>query len=86
VPNAALNIGFFTRGYQWFQSVTTDTNGNYNTFNPPPGLAGRLLCGPPTRWWWTLSIKHHYIFAVYATPSSEDIEMSKNGTVSFQFS
>jgi hypothetical protein len=85
VPNAALNIGFFTRGYQWFQSVTTDTNGNYQyTFNPPPGFGGTL-----TLWAAnplvvdTLNQNTIIISRVYATPSSEDIEMSKNGTVSF---
>jgi hypothetical protein len=85
VPNAALNIGFATRGYVWDQPVTTDTNGHYAyTYNPPPGFGGTLSL-------WAanplvvdqLNQAMVEIERLYATPSSGDIVMSKNGTLNF---
>ncbi len=84
-PNAALNLGFATRGYVWDQPVTTDSNGNYAyTYNPPPGFGGTLSL-------WAanplvvdqLNQAMVEIDRLYATPSSGDIVMSKNGTLSF---
>ncbi|HZM01547.1 MAG TPA: Ig-like domain-containing protein [Candidatus Saccharimonadales bacterium] len=85
VANAALNIGFATRGYQWYQAVTTDANGNYQyTYNPPPGFGGTLNI-------WAahplvvdkLNQNTITVSRMYCTPSGEDIEMSKNGTLNF---
>ena len=85
VPSAALNIGFATRGYKWYQPVTTDTNGNYHfTYNPAPGFAGSLSI-------WAadplvvdqLNQAQITIYRMYANPSTGDIQMSKNGTLSF---
>jgi hypothetical protein len=85
VPSAALNIGFATRGYKWYQPVTTDTNGNYHfTYNPAPGFAGSLSI-------WAadplvvdqLSQAQITIYRMYANPSTGDIQMSKNGTLTF---
>ncbi len=85
VPNAALNIGFATRGYKWYQPVTTDTNGNYQyTYNPAPGFAGTLSI-------WAanplvvdqLNQAEVTIYRMYANPATGDIEMSKNGTLTF---
>jgi choice-of-anchor C domain-containing protein len=85
VPNAALNIGFATRGYHWFQPVTTDTNGNYQyIYNPVPGFAGTLSI-------WAanplvvdqLNEAAVIVYRAYASPSTGEVEMSKNGTISF---
>jgi len=84
-PNVPLNIGFATRGFAWFESVTTDNNGNYHlTYNPFPGLAGTLTI-------WAanplvvdeLDQAQVTIYRTYAIPSSADIQMSKNGQLSF---
>jgi choice-of-anchor C domain-containing protein len=85
VPNVALNIGFATRGYNWFQPVTTDANGNYQyTYNPAPGFGGTLYI-------WAanplvvdqLNQASVIVYRTYANPPSGDVEMSINGTVSF---
>ena len=85
VPNAALNIGFATRGYVWFQSVMTDASGNYQyTYNPTPGLGGTLNI-------WAanplvvdqLNQVQITIERVYDNPAGADVTMSKNGTLDF---
>jgi hypothetical protein len=85
VPNAALNLGFATRGFAWDQPVSTDTNGNYQyVFNAPPGFGGTLSI-------WAanplvvdqLNQARIVIDRVYANPSTGDIQMSKNGTLDF---
>jgi hypothetical protein len=85
VPNAALNIGFATRGFVWDQPVSTDSNGNYQyTYNPSPGLGGTLNI-------WAanplivdqLNQVQIILDRVYANPPGADITMSKNGTESF---
>ena len=85
VPGAPLNIGFASRGYVWFQSVTTDTNGNYQlTYNPIPGFGGMLSI-------WAahplvvdqLNQAQVVVYRVYANPAAGEVEMSKNGTVNF---
>ena len=85
LPNAALNIGFATRGYRWYIPVTTDTNGNYQyTYNPPPGFGGSLSL-------WAanplvvdqLNQAQVFIYRVYSNSRPGDIQMSKNGTLNF---
>jgi hypothetical protein len=85
VPNAALNIGFATRGFVWTQPVTTDANGNYQyTYNPTPGLGGTLNI-------WAanplvvdeLNQAQIVIERAYANPATGEIQMSKNGNFSF---
>ena len=85
VPNTALTLGFSTRGFAWNQSLTTDANGNYQyTYNPPPGLGGSLNI-------WAanplvvdqLNQASIVIERVYATPSTGEIQMSKNGIQNF---
>jgi hypothetical protein len=85
MPDTALNIGFATRGYHWFQPVMTDSSGNYQyTYNPAPGFAGTLSI-------WAanplvvdqLNQAQVMVFRAYASPASGDVIMSKNGTLSF---
>jgi hypothetical protein len=85
VPNTALNIGFGTRGFTWDVPITTDAQGNYQyVYNPPPGFGGSLNI-------WAahplvvdqLNQAQIEIDRVYATPSTGDIQMSKNGTLNF---
>ncbi|MGA2174885.1 MAG: choice-of-anchor tandem repeat GloVer-containing protein [Verrucomicrobiota bacterium] len=85
VPNVPLNIGFAARGFHWYQSVTTDSDGNYQlTYNPLAGFAGTLTI-------WAanplvvdvLNEAQVVIFRMYAVPSAADVQMSKNGQLSF---
>lgn len=85
VPNVPLKIGFATRGYRWYQDVTTDNNGNYSyTYSVTPGLAGTLTI-------WAahpdvvdqLNQAQITIYRMYAAPPSGDIRMSKNDTLPF---
>jgi hypothetical protein len=85
LANAALNIGFATRGYRWSIPVTTDSNGNYQyIYNPPPGFGGSLSL-------WAanplvvdqLNQAQIFIYRVYSNPAQGDIQMSKNGTLNF---
>jgi hypothetical protein len=85
VPNAALNIGFATRGFKWYQAIATDANGNYRyVFNPPLGFGGTLSL-------WAahplvvdqLNEAPIILYNVYANPAFADIQMSKNGTLDF---
>ena len=85
VPNVPLNIGFATRGFHWFQSVTTDSGGNYSyTYNPPSGFGGTLTI-------WAahplvvdiLNEAQIILFRMYALPSAADVQMSKNSQLSF---
>ena len=88
VPNASLVIGFSTRGYKWYQPVTTDTNGNYQySYNPPIGFEGSLTI-------WAanplvvdqLNQAQVTVYTMYANPAGGDITMSKNGTLDFSIS
>ncbi|HEX3624285.1 MAG TPA: polymorphic toxin-type HINT domain-containing protein [Verrucomicrobiae bacterium] len=85
MANTALNIGFSTRGYRWYQSVTTDTNGNYQySYNPPLGFEGSLTI-------WAanplvvdqLNQAQVTFYSMYANPGGGDFTMSKNGTLDF---
>ena len=50
VTNVVLKIGFATRGYVWYNNVTTDTNGNYSyTYTPAQGLSGSLMISKTLR-------------------------------------
>jgi len=43
-PNAALKIGFSTRGFRWFKEVTARRRGNYRyEYRPTLGLSGRFI-------------------------------------------
>jgi hypothetical protein len=85
VPNAPLNIGFFARGYKWYQPVMTDSNGNYQlTYNPPPGFAGSLsLWAANPEIVDQLNQVTVEMFQFFVTPALGDIEMSKNGSLQF---
>jgi hypothetical protein len=85
VPNVPLKIGFSTRGYGWYYSVTTDDSGNYSyTYNVPPGLAGSLtLWAAHPDVYDRLNQVQVTIYRVYASPHSSDVRMSKNDTLPF---
>jgi hypothetical protein len=80
VPNAPLTIGFASRGYVWHETVTTGTNGNYAyLYSPLPGFGGTLSLWAVDQ----LNQAQVVVYRVFSSPSAGDIEMSKNGTASF---
>ena len=85
VPNAPLTIGFASRGYVWHETVTTDTNGNYTyPYSPLPGFGGTLsLWAANPEVVDQLNQAQVVVYRVFSSPSAGDIEMSKNGTASF---
>lgn len=85
VANAALNIGFATRGYKWYVPVTTDAAGNYQyTYNPAPGFGGTLtLWAAHPQVVDQLNQVQVTLYVLYAGPASGDVRMSKNDTQDF---
>ncbi|MHB8519117.1 MAG: FG-GAP-like repeat-containing protein [Limisphaerales bacterium] len=85
VTNAALKIGFFTRGYRFYQNVTTDGSGNYQyTYNPPPGLSGTLaVWAAHPDVFDVLNQAQITIYRLYASPAHGDIRMTRNDTLPF---
>lgn len=83
VPNAALKIGFSTRGFRWFKEVVTDASGNYTyEYHTQPGFGGTL-----TMWaahplvFDALNQAQVTVYKMYANPSQGDVRMSKNDTM-----
>lgn len=88
VPNAALKIGFATRGYRWYVNVTTDGAGNYSYTNQvTPGLAGTLsIWAAHPLVFDQLNQAAVTIYRIYATPQGGDIRMAKNSALPFTIS
>jgi hypothetical protein len=88
LPNTALKIGFASRGYRWYNDVTTDSNGNYSyTFNVTPGLAGTIsIWAAHPQVYDQLNQASATIYRIYCTPQSGDVRMSKNDTLPFTIS
>lgn len=88
VPNAALKIGFATRGYRWYTDVTTDGAGNYAYTNfVTPGLAGTLsIWAAHPLVFDQLNQAQVSIYRIYLTPQSGDIRMAKNSALPFTIS
>src|SRR5207253_2699274 len=85
MPNTPLKLGFFTRGFKFFQAVTTDANGNYSyQYSPPAGLSGtvKVWAAHPDVFD-ALNQAEFKLYRVYATPQRGDIRMSKNDTLPF---
>lgn len=85
VPNAALKIGFSTRGFRWFKEIVTDATGKYTyEYHTQPGFGGTL-----TMWaahplvFDALNQTQVTVYKMYANPSYGDIRMSKNDTMRF---
>jgi len=85
MPNVPLNIGFATRGYVWYQAVTTDTNGNYSyAYNPAPGFSGTLsLWAANPQVVDQLNQVTVSIYRAYCSPAAGDVVMSQNSTATF---
>lgn len=85
VPNAALQLGFGSRGFKWYRQITTDANGNYQyTYTNTPGFGGSLTI-------WAahpqvvdqLNQVQVNVYRLYLTPALGDIRMSKNDVLNF---
>ncbi|HMV65201.1 MAG TPA: right-handed parallel beta-helix repeat-containing protein [Myxococcota bacterium] len=80
-PNVPLRIGYFTKGFKWYEDITTDENGNFTKdYKPTPGLAGdfTIWSAHPT----VVDVLRQRQFAfhrLYAVPGQGAVRMSKNG-------
>lgn len=84
-PNVPLRIGFFTRGFKYYQSVTSDFSGAFTyTYSVPPGVSGvyKLWAAHPEVYD-VLNQAEIKIYRAYLSPSAGDIRMTKNDTLSF---
>jgi len=84
-PNVDLKIGFFTRGFHWFQEVTTDGDGNYTyEYQPTLGLSGQFTVWAAHPDVFDIINQDGFeLFRIYAKPSRGDIRMSKADTINF---
>jgi hypothetical protein len=85
-PNAALKIGFYTRGFRWFRDVTADGEGKYRyEYSPTLGMSGHFVV-------WAAHpdvydvIRHDEfdLYRMYCAPTSGDVRMSKADTLGFR--
>lgn len=85
VPNSPLKVGFSTRGYRWYQDVTTDSNGHFSySYSPPAGFAGTLnIWAAHPDVFDQLNQAQVTVYRLYANPSGGEIRMSKNDTLPF---
>lgn len=88
VANAALKIGFATRGYRWYRDILTDAAGNYRYEDEPSvGFGGTLsLWAAHPLVFDQLNQAQVTIYRLYATPQRGDIRMSKNDSLEFSLS
>ena len=85
VPNAALKIGFTTRGFTWYRETTTDEAGDYRyVYAPAAGLSGTFtLWAAHPDVFDRLNQAEVTLYRIYANPPRGDIRMSKNDTLDF---
>ena len=79
--NVPLRIGYFTKGFKWYDDVVTDENGDFAfDYKPTPGLAGdfTIWAAHPA----VVDVLRQRQFAfhrLYAVPGLGAVRMSKNG-------
>ena len=88
VPEVPLRLGFFTRGFRWYEEVTTDETGAYRfEYDPMAGVAGVM-----TLWAAhpdvvdTIRQSEFALYRLYTRPSNLSITSSKADTLSFRIS
>jgi len=85
-PDADLKVGFYTRGFKWFQDVKADENGNYTfIYNAPIGLSGHFtIWGAHPDVFDIIKQDTFDLFRMYCSPQTGDIRMSKADTMNFK--
>ena len=85
LPDTALTLGFFTRGFRWSVPITTDASGDYSyTYNPTPGLAGEFVV-----WAAHPSVvdvirqAEFVLYRVFVTPMTGSVRASKADSLDF---
>jgi hypothetical protein len=87
-PVVNLKVGLYSRGFEWFETVTTDEFGQYtHVFKPPKGMSGHFIA-------WAahpdvydrLKQAEFDVYRMYHSPTTGDIRMSKAETITFSIS
>ena len=80
-----LKVGFYSRGFKWFENVQADESGNYTyVYQAPMGLSGNfMIWAAHPDVFDTIDQDQFDLFRLYCTPSSGDIRMSKADTMNF---
>lgn len=84
-PETDLKVGFYSRGFKWFENVQTDESGNYTyIYQPPMGLSGSfMIWAAHPDVFDTIDQDQFDLFRLYCTPATGDIRMSKADTMDF---
>ncbi|MCK4788424.1 MAG: hypothetical protein KAV87_32085, partial [Desulfobacteraceae bacterium] len=87
-PNAGLKIGFYARGFHWFEEVTTDDNGNYTfEYHPTLGLSGHFTIWAAHPDVFDIIHQDEFdLYRMYCIPAAGNIRMSKADTMGFRIS
>jgi len=84
--NAPIKLGFETRGYKWFEELTTDSEGDFSfEYIPTIGLSGEFqIWAAHPDVYDTLNQDSFSFYRLYANPSRADIRSSKADTLDFE--
>jgi len=85
-PDVPLKIGFYMRGYRWFEEITTDGNGDYTfEYSPTNGISGEfIISAAHPDVYDVLDQDRFRLYRLYARPTSVQINMGKADTVDFR--
>ncbi|MBW2107248.1 MAG: hypothetical protein JRI36_01100, partial [Deltaproteobacteria bacterium] len=85
-PNVPLKLGFFVRGFKWYEDVMTDADGNFTfEYHPTVGLSGEFVT-------WaahpdvvdTLDQDRFALYRLYAKPNYGQLHAAKAGALDFK--
>ncbi len=87
-PGADLKIGFYMRGFKWYENVTTDESGSFSfDYVPSAGVSGEFTIWSAHPDVFDIIDQDRFAFyRLYATPSTAQIRSSKADTLDFQIS
>jgi len=85
-PNTPLKMGFYLRGFTWYEDITTDDAGNYvYEYQPTLGLSGEFIIWAAHPDVYDIIDQDRFSFyRMYASPVEGSIRSSKADTLSFQ--
>ena len=86
VPNTSLKLGFFLRGFKWYEDAVTDNDGNFTyDYHPTVGLSGEFVI-------WashpdivdTLNQDRFSLYRLYTKPGYGRLHAGKADSLDFQ--
>ncbi len=86
VPEAALKLGFYSRGFKWFEEIVANDQGNFSyTYQPSHGMSGHFVVwAAHPAVFDTLNQAQFGLYRLYNSPEYGEIRMSKADSMSFQ--